>query len=162
MTGKRDSSMGLSAGSLAELIRFLTSEAPCEQAPALAARAAVMLRELLRGPLPPSAAWVGHEAASVLDALTDEHADLETLKGLKDWAKELAKDTRTEPGHTVATAVYFCAIASALLYHGRVVTKYRPGELAKSFLRLGDALWLPEALRASLREACRRCQEAHS
>jgi hypothetical protein len=151
--------MGMSAGSLAELLRFLTSQAPCEQTPDLAARAAEMLRERLRGPLPPSAASPGREAPSVLDALTDEHVRLETLKGLKDWAKGLARATRAEPDHTVATAVYFCAIASALLHHGRIITKYRPAELARSFLRLSDAAWLPDALRGSLREACCRCQE---
>jgi len=159
MSRDRDNTAGMSGGTLAELIRFLTSKAPFEEAPDLAARAAEMLQERLRGPLPSAASPPPREAPSILAALTEGRVELEALEGLKDWAKSLAKATRAEPDHTVATAVYYCAIASALLHHGRLITKYRPRELAVSFLRLSDALWMPEALRTRLREACRRFQE---
>jgi hypothetical protein len=159
MATNRDSATGMSAETLAELIRFLTSKAPCEEAPDLAARAAERLQERLSAPMPSATPSPQRQAPTLLEALTDEHAGLAALTDVKNWAKGLARAGKAEPDHTVVTAVYYCAIAAALLRHGRLITKYRPGELAESFLRLSDALWIPQTLRTSLRDACRRCQE---
>jgi len=106
---------------------------------------------------PPETLEQNGKATTIAQLLLGERSGLGVLCEIKEFAKRLARRNKAEPGHSVATAIYYAAIASALLHHGRKITAHSHRSLEASFLRLMAEPWLPAALYEHLGQACRFC-----
>ena len=151
---------------LAELLRIGAGSPEDAKADLLAARVA--------GPLPLDAAGADKMQAIVgrlrerlmplhgrplRDALLDEQTALDDLVTIKEYGKQLAAREDSEVAHAVAVAVYFAAIAAALVSHGKRITSYSYPALVSAFGVLVDKRWmLPELARlfSKAKRICRR------
>ncbi len=91
--------------------------------------------------------------------LTNPKADLDTIQKIRGYAKKMA--SRKEPGaeKTVAVAIYYAAIANALLYHDIKITTHSYESLTDSFQRLSGKPWMSAELTGLLKKACALCRK---
>jgi hypothetical protein len=89
--------------------------------------------------------------------LTDPETDLLVIETIKDLHKRQAEAAKSGPIQEVATAIYYAAIASALVHHDVRITKLSYESLSKSFEGLAGSDWLPADLRQLLTEAHKCC-----
>jgi hypothetical protein len=94
--------------------------------------------------------------------LLDPETDLDTLKTIKEFGKKLTGDTDCENEHEVSIAIYFAAIASAVLFHDQKITRYTYLGLTDAFDILIDKPWIPPELAKHLSEASRICENKGS
>lgn len=121
------------------------------------ATAAALLRERL-GSFVPVDRLVAQAVPDILDRLRRDLAPLSgrtlgellldaspnvgTLVTVKDYCKKLAAEDRSEPARTVAIAIYYAAIASALVFHSQKITTHSYENLEKSFKLLIEKPWM--------------------
>ena len=96
---------------------------------------------------------------SLGEVLLDANTELNAIKSIKDYGKKLAARRDSEADHSAATAIYFAAIASALLFHGERITSYSYEHLRESFNELRESTWIPSELYRHLSKACRMCEK---
>ena len=161
------------AGQLAELLG-LALDMENSSPPEPADLTAELLQERLSGPLPPDPAAAA-KLPSILDhiynelvpggrrslgeALAEPNTDLMTLLRIKDHAKKTAAPNCPEPQRTVSITVYYTAIASALLFHGKKITTYSYAALASALGKLHIKPWIPMVLGKRLQAAQQFCQD---
>ncbi len=135
---------------------------------------AELLQERLDGPLPPDPTAAA-KLPSILDhiynelvpggrrslgeALAEPNTDLATLVRIKDHAKKTAAPNCPEPQRTISITVYYTAIASALLFHGRKITTYSYDALASALGKLDGKPWIPMVLGKRLQAAQQFCRD---
>jgi len=105
-----------------------------------------LLREWLAQPLPGNERSCGellHDPAAGADALTE----------LKDHGKRLVRGAGSEAERAAATALYYAAIAAALVHTGAKISEHPDAKLAASFADLAARPWLPPGLAELLRRA---------
>ena len=90
--------------------------------------------------------------------LQDPGADITRLRKVKDHGKKLSDNAGSKAEYHVANTVYYAAIASALVFHNRRITKFSYKDLEKYFCRLDQEKWIPEALRSLFSRAAEYCQ----
>jgi len=93
------------------------------------------------------------------DLLMAPGTPLAVLETLKEYGKGLSHRWEDGPEHTVAVAIYFAAIAAALVSHGRKITTRSYRDLARSLGMMMEDRWMtPELafLFDSARKACER------
>ncbi len=83
---------------------------------------------------------------SIGELLTAPDTDLAALTALKDYAKELVRRARLDSQRAAATALYYAAIAAALVGHGRRITSHDMGKLAEGLADLLARPWFPPEL----------------
>lgn len=91
--------------------------------------------------------------------LVDPETDLLVIETIKDLHKKRAESVPPGPLQEVATAIYYAAIASALVHHDVRITKLSYESLSRSFEELAQSDWLPVDMRhllAKVHEACIR------
>jgi hypothetical protein len=91
--------------------------------------------------------------------LVDPETDLLVIGTIKDLHKKRAESMPPGPLQDVATAIYYAAIASALVHHDVRITKLSHESLSRSFEELAKSDWLPVDMRqlfAKVHEACIR------
>jgi hypothetical protein len=93
------------------------------------------------------------------EVLLDADTELSAIKSIKDYGKKLAARRDSEADHSAAIAIYFAAIASALLFHGEKITSYGYEHLQGSFNELIEDTWIPAELSRHFSKACRMCRE---
>lgn len=93
------------------------------------------------------------------EALLDKQSSLEMLQTIKEYGKELAAGSDRKVEHAVGIAIYFAAIASALLFHDERITSYSYSALAQSFGTLINKRWLAGQLDRHLAKARRICKK---
>ena len=99
----------------------------------------------------------GYRGRSTAEVLLDPQADVSALTVLKDYAKELVRRSRSEVTTSVATVLYYAAIASAIVFHDAKITQHDYGQLERSFAELAREPWLTadlQALIAGARQIC--------
>ena len=89
--------------------------------------------------------------------LLDPQTDLSVVEIIKDLHKKQAQSPPAGPRQDVATAVYYAAIASALVHHAVKITKLPYESLDRSFAELAGSDWLPADLRQLFGAAHRSC-----
>ena len=89
------------------------------------------------------------------DVLLDSQTSPRLVHNIKEYGKKLAN--RSEPEHTVGVAVYYVAIASALLFHDDKITRHSYRYLADS-LDVLDTKWMSPALAAHISNAQQLCR----
>ncbi len=81
------------------------------------------------------------------------------VRRIKDFAKELGATAKDEAEREVALALYFAAIANALVYHHVRISQYSYAELEQSFETLGGYNWIPSHLKRLFMKAQRYCNK---
>ena len=146
--GTSDSSKAKNAEATAELIRaHLAGPLPPDTVviEALPAILGAMRKELL----PEGGKPIG-------ELLLDCDTSLEVIERIKDHGKRLAR--RNEPNHSVGTAIYYTAIASALVLHGKKVTKHPYAYLRDSFDAINRS-WMTLEIQRHIAKALRICSK---
>ena len=93
------------------------------------------------------------------EVLLDPDTDLDTLGAIKDFGKKLANNRESQDEHAVSIAIYFAAIAGAMLFHGRRITRYTYPGLAEAFDTLREKRWMAPKLARHFSKASRICKE---
>ncbi|MBN1506408.1 MAG: hypothetical protein JW955_06160 [Sedimentisphaerales bacterium] len=88
--------------------------------------------------------------------LTHADTDVQVLRRIKDYAKELGAPPAGEVEREVALAVYFAAIAAALVSHETRISQHGDARLRSAFEALSERNAVPSELRSLFRKACRR------
>jgi len=89
--------------------------------------------------------------------LLDPETDLTILETIKALHKKQAESIASEPRQAVATAIYYAAIASALVHHDVRITKLSYENLRPSFEELAQSDWLPTDLKQLMVQAHESC-----
>ncbi|KPL20813.1 MAG: hypothetical protein AMJ75_11170 [Phycisphaerae bacterium SM1_79] len=71
----------------------------------------------------------------------------------------MASWKRSEPEHAVAVAIYYAAIASALVFHDVKVTTHSYESLEASFTRLINKPWMSAELNSLFIRALKLCRK---
>ena len=103
--------------------------------------------------------FMPHEGRSIGNMLMDAKSDLEAIKEIRRYAKRLTSRKYSEARHAVAIAIYFAAIASALIFHNVKITTHSYESLKTSFENLAEKSWMPTDLVGLFRKAHRACQD---
>ena len=91
--------------------------------------------------------------------LEDSGTDLAIIRGVKEYAKLLSRNASSESEHDAATAVYYAAIAHALVHHNVRITRLSHRRLHDAFALLIEAGWVSKRLKSLLREASDCCRK---
>lgn len=171
-TDRQDRSDIFSSPQLTQLLGLAVEDDAQEPCGDPSRQIARQLRDRLAGPMPMSAAVVEalpvivgklqdkllpHHGRPLGELLLDEHTSLETFQAIKEYGKKLAARQDSEADHAVGVAVYYAAIASALLFHKEKITTHSNEYLAASFENVQKQEWLPVELRKHLKKAERKC-----
>lgn len=97
---------------------------------------------------------------SVGEVLTDPQAGLDILRDIKEHYKERAENAAGKAERHVWTAVYFAAVARALVSHGRRITQHPTNYLVRSFQDLAGTPWIGPALSELYRRAQQACEHS--
>jgi hypothetical protein len=166
---------GLSPEEMAQLLRIGVEDEDLDPSGGKDASAADLLETLLAGSLPPESTAVDAlpavlarlrrdllplEGRPIGEVLSDPSTDLSVLKAVKAYGKRLAARNRSEPEHAAAVAVYYAAIAAALVHHGERITTHSPSYLKASFVQLGNAPWVGRKLSPLLAAAAEACEDS--
>ena len=135
---------------------------------------AQLLVEMLAGRLPVSVPSVAsgdsttrsaRETSACLgppigDLLFGPSTELPTLRIVKEYGKQLARAATVPTQQAAATAIYYGAIAAALVWHHRALTHHSGPELENAFGMLEAKPWMEPRLKALLGQARKACPPA--
>ena len=160
---KRSSTFGLSSENLARILKIGTDSLRADEQTEQDKRKASLLRDRLSISLPLEAVIIESlpsilarvcrqfqpmASKSLGNLLQDPKVNIEVLKKIKDYSKELVKTAKSDDEHEAAAAVYYAAIASALVFHDKRITKHSYESLEETFSSLIKSKWLiPELIR---------------
>jgi len=96
---------------------------------------------------------------SIGNLLVDPNIELAITKALKEYAKELVHCCRSDSERGVATAVYFAAIASALVFHQQKITQHSYRALDEAYAELKRKPWVSPQIADLFGKARTTCQQ---
>ena len=170
---KRINTFGLGTQEISQLLRVASEEMPEVSRTAEKDDMGAALRERLAEHLPPDApalkslpeqlgdlktmiATLASETLSEL--LADSKTPIEAFIAVKDHAKRWSKTAQSQASHHSANALYYAAIAGALVFRQQKITKFADEDLRQSFTQLRDTKWIPGKLRRLFDAAGQSCQ----
>jgi len=108
--------------------------------------------------------WTSDEVLSaggrtIRELLLDPETHLVVIKTLKDYGKGLVRRAGPNAKETAATVIYYAAIASALVFHGRRITQHSYRTLYEAYTELRRRSWVPSELKDLFEKARRICRE---
>ncbi len=95
---------------------------------------------------------------SLLQVLSSPQSDIGLLQAIKDCSKKLSASLDSKTEATLATTIYYAALASALVYHDRKITQYSYGALDQSFATFAAKKWMIPELAGLFVRAGKACQ----
>ena len=174
---KEGTTYGLSPERLARLLAIGLEKGDEEEKPSGERSVAEVLRDALSacpildpaklGSLPavlnrPCAEMQAVAGRTIAELLFDSKTDLAIIRTLKEYGKELARRSGPEAEKAAVTAIYYAAIASALVFHGNKVTQHSCGALQESYEDLEQKEWISPDLKDLFKRAKAACQEKKS
>jgi adenylate kinase len=93
------------------------------------------------------------------DLLLNPQIKIGLVRRIKDLAQELDESAKHEAERDVALAIYFAAIANALLHHNVKISRYTYGKLEQSFETLSRHDWVPSNLGKLFQKAHKYCRK---
>jgi hypothetical protein len=93
------------------------------------------------------------------DLLKEPNTDIAAIVKIKDYSKKMVASAKSEAEHDAATAIYYAAIASALVFHNKTITKLSYKNLRDSFWTLSKQAWLTPDLAELFEKARKLCQD---
>lgn len=133
---------GLESSRLARLLAIGSDEKVAADGGRVSPSTEAVLREVLAGEAAPVAG-----AGPVGRLLLDPATDLATLQTLKDYGKAMVRRSASEAERAAGTAVYYAAIAAAVVFHATRITRHSYPHLAEGLVKLDAKPWLPQDLR---------------
>ena len=94
--------------------------------------------------------------------INDPGTDVSILKRIKDNTKKQAQHADGDAAYDVSAAIYYAAIASALVYHGKRITSFSYDHLLGKYVTLVEHPWLTPEFRNLFQEAVRICTEKNA
>ena len=91
--------------------------------------------------------------------LLDPKADASHVLVVKEQAKRLARGKCSPDELASLNAIYYAAIASALVFHHEKITRHTYQTLKTSFGKLMERPWMPAELVKLFAQARKRCNE---
>jgi len=92
--------------------------------------------------------------------LTDPKTEVTVLSRIKEYAKSLGSHATGELEKDVLLAVYFAAIAAAIVFHGQRITEHLQMNLAQFLHSYANAAWTPSGLVDLFKKASLLCEGA--
>jgi len=169
-----ETTYGLSPDRLAHLLAMGMENSALAGDREDAATPAAFLQEMLAGRLPhdpadpdsspsvfnkPSDNSPIPSGQTTQELLLGETTSLAFLSSLKDSAKKLARGGVPEGKQAAAIAVYYAAVASALVFQNAKITKRSYREVREAYAKLEQKSWIPSELKEMFKEAGRMCLE---
>lgn len=93
------------------------------------------------------------EGQSLSDLIENRKTSLTDLKAVRDLAHRLSVEAKTQAEHEAAGAVYYAAIAAAMVHHHQNIAKVPCGQLAEHFATLAGYKWIAAGLRHLFEQA---------
>ena len=93
------------------------------------------------------------------ELLLDPKTGIDLLKDIKVYAKARGSQATSEREKDVFLAIYFAAIAAALVSRQERITEHSEGNVAQFLHSLANMVWIPDNLADLFREAMPPCQE---
>ncbi len=167
---ERDSTYGLQADQIADLLDMARAEEPTDPAPPDRAE---LLRECLAGPAPAEALAQadpslvlqrmlqdvsGPGPRSLSEMLTQPTTDLAMVQRLKEHAKRAAASELAED-QSLPVTIYYAAIAAGLRFHDAKITNHPHAALADSFADLAGKRWMTPELQTHFAQAEKLCRQ---
>ncbi len=90
--------------------------------------------------------------------IENPESDVWLIRKVKNYSKNLSECAKSEAENDTAIAIYYAAIANALAFRGRRITKFSMESLDSSFASLIDKPWMPKEFIALFRKAQQLCQ----
>lgn len=81
------------------------------------------------------------------------------LRRIKDFGKELGTSANNEIERDVALAIYYAAIAGALVFHNVKISEYSYKQLEQYFVTLSKHVWIPPSLAGLYKNAYKYCRQ---
>jgi hypothetical protein len=78
--------------------------------------------------------------------LLDPETEIDLIRIIKDYSSKFSKRAKSKAEHHIANTIYYAAIAYALLFHDRRITRYTYESLNKSFSKLAKEKWMPNKM----------------
>lgn len=129
----------------------------------------VLCRELPRDPTSPNSLpallnWSRQNELSgagptIGELLFDSKTDLAVLRALKDCGKGLVRCDGPKGHEEIGDAVFYAAIASALIFHDHKITKLSYAKLHEAYTKLEQRPWILRELKEIFRRARALCDE---
>lgn len=91
--------------------------------------------------------------------LADPGSDIEIIKKIKRYAKSAGSQKNSESERTVAGAIYYAAIANALLYHKVKIKTHSYRTLKEAFENLSVKPWMSKELAGLFTKALKAIEE---
>jgi hypothetical protein len=95
---------------------------------------------------------------SIRNLLTNPGTDIELIEKIKDHGKSLSQSTKADVEHDIANAIYYAAIAHALIYHNIKITKFSYEELEKALALFAQTDWVSTDLLNLFNSAAQYCR----
>ena len=95
----------------------------------------------------------------IRNLLNNPQTNIVLLKKVKDYSKKLSQCADSEAKHDTANVIYYAAIACALLFHDKKITKFSHEELRDSFSIFSKTQWVSPDLSELFDKASKYCQE---
>lgn len=94
------------------------------------------------------------------ELLQNPKTSVAVLKEIKRYAKARGTQAASDREKDVFLAIYFAAIAAALVFHAQRITEHFEGNLARFLRSFANAAWIPADLADLFRKARASCREA--
>jgi hypothetical protein len=95
----------------------------------------------------------------IRNLLNNPETGIGLIKQIKDYSKRLSRNAASEAEHDTANAIYYAAIASALVFHDIKISKYSYKSLHESFSKLINEEWIPKEITQMFVRTCELCQQ---
>ena len=102
------------------------------------------------------AALIPAESVGIL--LRKPKTPTSALKKLKEYGRTLFSQSENQADRDVGLAIYYGAIANALVFHDILITRFGYAELDESFGTLVEKRWMSSNLRILFEKARQHCQ----
>jgi len=93
---------------------------------------------------------------SIRQLLLGQKTDLPLLNKIKKYAKNLTKNAESDIKSDITGAVYYAAIASALVYHNQKISRLSDDQMRHALSELSATLWIPSDLAELFVKACKQ------
>ena len=91
------------------------------------------------------------------ELLRNPQTDISTIRGIKEYAKQSGTQARCETEGDAFLAIYYSAIASALVFHDEKITEHSYEDLEQFFSSFAERAWIPEELTGLFTKAGKYC-----
>jgi hypothetical protein len=95
----------------------------------------------------------------MIDLLLAPGTELAVVKCLKEYGKWLVRQATGKEERAAGTAIYYAAIAAAIVFHQERITELPSATLRESFAEMLKEPWIPQELKDLFHRARGACQQ---